>query len=655
MNLKTEFQVHFRYVRYDRYRFKECLKFIREGCREVQKFKLANVLLEDNPHALSYPTLYHRSTAPVIFEGDESAWEMRGPGIFDYTTYFNSLSVAKWKRYTVARKFYLHLELKGAACTITQTKASTYSWSSELLASTVLQKEESPDWQSLDFELVVDSDAVLMGFSIESSGNVFIRDSYYYAVVETSRVRTVELALATTTFKKEDFIEPNIAMIKEDILSGDDLIANHFHMHVVDNGRTLDAERLSGDGVTVYPNDNVGGAGGFARGMIEAMRQRPPATNVLLMDDDVSISPESIKRTFNLLSLLSPEYTKAFISGAMLNYEIGEDQWEDLGFMTKGGFCHPIKGPLRMSLLHDIILNEEVEPTEEQHQTYAAWWYCCIPIETIRSEGLPLPLFVRYDDAEYGLRCKPRFITMNSICVWHLSFHSRYNAAVERYQTTRNGFIAQATTGMAPESDFLLEMHNSLQVELKKFNYINAELILDGFEDFLKGPDFIAQPVAEERFMAANRNAEKLIPFEELRKETSAIEDFDLDEITCEEIYKDEARSRGEALIDFLTYNGQRMALSSKGGDDVAVIPAAGWVYPAGKIRRKTTLVAIDPINRKGVVRRLDRTRFNAVMSRYKKALTYYRHNKKRLESEYTSAREKLTSVEFWKGYLGID
>lgn len=39
--------------------------------------------------------------------------------------------------------------------------------------------------------------------------------------------------------------------------------------------------------------------------MIEAMEQAPRATHVLLMDDDVSISPESIIRTFNLLSIVN--------------------------------------------------------------------------------------------------------------------------------------------------------------------------------------------------------------------------------------------------------------------------------------------------------------------------------------------------------------
>ena len=63
--------------------------------------------------------------------------------------------------------------------------------------------------------------------------------------------------------------------------------------------------------------------------MILAMEQQPKATHILLMDDDVAVSPESIKRTYNLLKILNDEYKNAFISGAMLNYEVGDEQWED--------------------------------------------------------------------------------------------------------------------------------------------------------------------------------------------------------------------------------------------------------------------------------------------------------------------------------------
>lgn len=619
----------------------------------MQYFKFANVLLETNPRLVNYPSLCCRATAPVVYSESAAAWELYGPGSFDFTTYFNSISIEKLKKYTIARGYRLHLELRGAACSVVQTSADAFSWRSEEVASVSAELSASDDWQSIDLDLHVEEGAIIVGFKIEAEGRVFIRNGHYSLLLDPSDLNDVELALATTTFKKEDFIIANIAQVKEAIVGSDDEIAHHFHMHVVDNGRTLDVDELNGSGVTVYPNNNVGGAGGFARGMIEAMRYEKPATHVLLMDDDVAVSPESIKRTYCLLRTLKPEHREAFISGAMLNYEIGEDLWEDLGFMTEGGYCRPVKQSLRMSLLHDIVLNEQLG-YEDHDQVYAAWWYCCIPVTAIEREGLPLPVFVRFDDVEYGLRCAPEFITMNGICIWHLSFHSRYNAAVERYQTTRNAFIAQATTGMAPKSDFVLELRHNLQVELKKFNYANAELILDGFEDFLKGPDFIGEPVAEECFMRANRNAEKLVDFEALRQMTSDMVDFDIDDLDCLEVYRDMPRTRTEALYDFVTFNGQRVVSSQNDGAP-AVIPAEGWAYPAGKIRKKTTIVAIDPYNKKGTVRRLDRDRFKAIMKRYHDDLDFYKKHRSELEESYRDARSRLTSKEFWLDYLGID
>ncbi len=620
----------------------------------MQQIKFANVLLESNPRSLSYPSLYCRSTGPVVFDRNEKVWEMYGPGSFDFTTYFNSLSVMKLKKFTAAKAFHLHLELRGDACRVCQTMADAYATEAAEVEGVSFNLDASSEWQVLDIDLVIDDAAILVGFKVDTEGSVFIKDSYYSVDVEDGDISEVELALATTTFKKEDFIVRNIELVRENIMKGEPEMAQHFKMLVVDNGRTLDAEALTGDGITVFPNPNAGGAGGFARGMIEAQRLPVPATHVLLMDDDVAVSPESIKRTYQLLRLLKPEYKEAFISGAMLNYEVGEDQWEDFGFMTPEGRFAGCKPGLRMSLLHDIVMNEQYVPTKEQSENmYAAWWYCVIPTAVIKKNGYPLPVFVRCDDAEYGIRCKPAIISMNGICIWHLAFHSRYNAAVERYQTTRNTLIAQATTGMAKDSNFLKELHSNLQIELKKYNYTDASLLLDGFEDFMKGPEFIGKPVAEECFMRANRNAEKLVSFDELREMTKDIEGFDLDDEDCLSLYRDEPRNRVEALVDFVTFNRQRVMKKVK--NDFAVIPSEGWIYMPGKIRGKDTIVAIDSHRKRGVVRHHDVDQFNAIMKRYREDLNKYHQNRRDIEKRYSEARDWLTSEEFWKGYLGID
>ncbi|MEE1296750.1 MAG: glycosyltransferase [Bifidobacterium sp.] len=623
----------------------------------MTSFKFANVLMETNPRSVSYPGLYCRSDQPVVPLKNAGEFRLSGAGTYDFATYFNALSVRKLLDLTSATSFRLHLEVKGAACMVQETAADQFALEAEPVEGTDVALDASRAWQSVDIDLKVEPTTVLASFKIETQGAVDVRNGYYELEV-AEEPRDVELVVATTTFKKESYITANIALVTRDIIESKDDIAKHFHMYVMDNGRTLDKEALDSERVTIVPEGNVGGAGGFTRGMIQALEQTPKATHVLLMDDDVAVSPESIKRTYNLLRVLKDQYTSRMVSSAMLNYRVGEDQWEDTGFMGERGGFFPCKPPMRMTLLEDLIYNEMFEPRKEMLKAhYAAWWYCCIPTKVIEANGLPLPVFVRCDDAEYGVRCNTGFITMNGLCVWHMSFHERYNAAVERYQTTRNTMIAQATTGFAPESDFMWELHNNIRLELKKFGYENAELCLNAFEDFLKGPRFIAtKGQAEKSFMAANKHKEQLLTFEELQQVAERdpeLEGFDISKIDRQLIDGDKPRSRAQRLTDYVTDNGQRFVKTDGAG--YAVIPLQGWAYPAGVIRGKNKLVALDWYNRKGTIRTKDAARYERIKKRYQRDLRYYNANIDRLRREYAAARPELTSMAFWKNYLDMD
>ena len=622
----------------------------------MQHVKLANILLEESSQFYLEPQMYVRADAPLLPAG-EGVWELKGPGKFDFTTFFNGLSVLKWNRYTTAEAYHLHLELKGAACVASQSRADSFSWESEVIAGTSHPLAASDEWQTIDFELATTAQDVLVSFVLITSGAVLVRNSYYYADVPDDAIRPVELALCTTTIGKEDYIRKNVGLVRTHILESDEDIAGHFRMHVVDNGRTLKAEEIESPGIELHPNPNVGGSGGFARGMLEAMEQEPQATHVLLMDDDVSVSPESIIRTYNLLRIVNDRYVEAFLSGAMMSLNEPSLRTEDLGFFTFKGQFGPVKPACRATQLHDVVASEafvipsDIPGNEDTGQTYAGWWYCCIPMSVIKREGLPLPLFVRADDAEYSLRCKPRFMTMGGICVWHMAFFFKYSAAVERYQVSRNTFIAQATSGIAKMADFTQEFRHEVQLDLKKFNYDEAELALDGFEDFLKGPEFIAEPVGEECFMRANRRREKLVPLEQLRDECAEL-GIDVDQIVFDDVDRDYPRKKTDAALDFLTFNGQRLLGSYTQPGKVAIISAAGWVYPPGKMRRAEILLVVDPITKNAAIRRRDLKRFKEVWGRYKKDIKEFKANREKLYAAYASHFEEFTSAPFWKRYL---
>lgn len=620
--------------------------------------KFANILLENNARSAEYPALYCRGSKSWHNDGVDEGWVFPGGGTYDFTTYFNALSVEKLKRYTSASGFSLTLETKGASFSYIQTSADVFSSSPREVQETSAEIPESSEWTVHSFDLLAEENPILVGFKIVTSGDLYIR-SGSYSIEFDHELRDVDLMLSTTTFKKEAYIKANIAKIKDEILGSNEDIASHFRMFVVDNGRTLDAPELQGDRVSICPNDNVGGAGGFTRGMIEALDASSPVTHILLMDDDVSISSESIIRTYNLLRAVNDEYANAFISGAMLSHETADEQWEDTGYMTPEGTFSPAKPPLRLTKFEDLIYNESYRvpgPIKKLHQRYAAWWYCAMPLDAVRKNGLPLPYFVRCDDAEYGVRCAPEFMTMNGIGIWHDSFHYRYNAAVERYQTTRNTMIAQYTTGFSPNSDFMHELDRNMYLELKKFGYDNAELLLNAFEDFMKGPDFYSAPgAAEKTFMDANRNKEKLHPLAEVEKQAQdlGLADFKVSNLNRQLIDGDKPRAMSQHLNDFLTNNGQRFIVTQ--GDGYAVIPNVGWAYPAGAIRGKKYLIVIDWYNRVGAVRVKDTARYKQIEKRYKADLKRFKANKKQLQEAYASSREKVTSVAFWKNYLGMN
>lgn len=623
----------------------------------MHKYKIMNILCSDAEQFLEAPGLLVHASKPLL-HSDDSVIRLSAGGTYDFMTYFNALSIRKWQEYTVAKDFGLHVEVRGGGGSISLTVADAFDYVPRE-TNRIVDFASSDSWNSLDLDLLSCSDNVLEAFLIRCRGDVEVRNAYYYARVPSDCIRPVELAICTTTFKKEDYISRNIDLVRREILHSSEFAAGHVAMHVVDNGRTLDPAEFEDDGIHIHPNPNAGGAGGFARGMIEAMEQTPKATHVLLMDDDVLVSPESILRTYNLLSLLNDEYKEAFVSGAMMNMEEPALRWEEMGFIGFDGAFHPVKPAAHMTTVHDVVDGEVYDipvympGCSDQEQVYAAWWYCVIPMTQIMRNGLPLPVFVRGDDVEYSRRCKPRFMSMNGICIWHNAFHTRYNAAQERYQMTRNCLIDQFTSDIAPHADFIGSMEKAFEAELRKFNYDNAELILKGFEDFLEGPSWIMQPNAQQAFMDANQNAEKLVPFDELMPQLDEL-GIKISELTDWKVWRDLPYSRKDRLIDRFTHNGQKGSGRYTQSGKVAVIDNVGWSEVDGKIRGADTIVALDMPSKRGAIRHINRERFRELSSRFKSDMERFDKNKDALLHDYRFAREEMTSVDFWKRYLGI-
>ena len=516
-------------------------------------------------------------------------------------------------------------------------------------------------WSALDFDdgqdqrkrlvgfdlLIPETDYEVIGFALDVRGGVVLEKAYYYARVAEEQINPVKIALCTTTFLKEDYIIPNIELVKNEVLAADDVIARNFHMFVIDNGRTLDAEALSDEGVTVLPNPNVGGSGGFARGMMEAMKHDENFTHVLLMDDDVSISTESLRRTFNLLSLATGKYKNAFINGAMLVAEEPNRQFEDVSYVVNSGAYASVKSnKYYMDQQQYIVRNEHIDV--EIPKAYGAWWFSCIPVSAIEQVGLPLPLFVRCDDVEYGMRAKPIYMTMNGICVWHDGFMGRSRASVDSYQYVRNFLIMIAMTDCSSQDLFMLRMERALRLQLRVMSYDAADLILDGIADYLKGPDYFASLNGEEVIKRNAKKNEKLVPLDELAEPYRNVS-------YNKRLLGDQSRIKPLLkLMRTLPYDRHLLPDVLLRETPEAVFYSGLSILSPRTIGTKT-LVAIDLEGNQGAVRHMDRERYQQIMERWKALKNELKERGDEVRAAYKEALPYLTSTEFWEKYLGLD
>lgn len=616
---------------------------------------LSNIVLPKGAEPLGGWDLYIKTP-----EGSVCAPEINGcllQGSVDFFTYFNACSLAKWKKYAGIKRVYLHLEFaneainKEYACTIQFFGRSYLDSAASSLASGVRLTStmgKTKENGSLVFDLLIpETDYEVIGFALDVRGGVVLEKAYYYARVAEEQINPVKIALCTTTFLKEDYIIPNIELVKNEVLAADDVIAKNFHMFVIDNGRTLDAEALSDEGVTVLPNPNVGGSGGFARGMMEAMKHDENFTHVLLMDDDVSISTESLRRTFNLLSLATGKYKNAFINGAMLVAEEPNRQFEDVSYVVNSGaYASAKSNKYYMDQQQYIVRNEHIDV--EIPKAYGAWWFSCIPVSAIEQVGLPLPLFVRCDDVEYGMRAKPIYMTMNGICVWHDGFMGRSRASVDSYQYVRNFLIMIAMTDCSSQDLFMLRMERALRLQLRVMSYDAADLILDGIADYLKGPDYFASLNGEEVIKRNAKKNEKLVPLDELAEPYRNVS-YNKRLLGDQSYIKPFLK-----LMRTLPYDRHLLPDVLLRDTPEAVFYSGLSILSPRTIGTKT-LVAIDLEGNQGAVRHMDRERYQQIMDRWKALKSELKERGDEVRAAYKEALPYLTSTEFWEKYLGLD
>jgi galactofuranosylgalactofuranosylrhamnosyl-N-acetylglucosaminyl-diphospho-decaprenol beta-1,5/1,6-galactofuranosyltransferase len=119
---------------------------------------------------------------------------------------------------------------------------------------------------------------------------------------------------------------------------------------------------------------------------------------------------------------------------------------------------------------------------------------CLVPREVFDSIGMPLPVFIKWDDAEYGLRAFDAgfpTVTLPGTAIWHLSWGDKDDASDwQAYFHIRNRLIAAALHSPHEHGGSMIrEMIKHDLRFLITLQYSTVELHQMAYRDFLAGPD----------------------------------------------------------------------------------------------------------------------------------------------------------------------
>ena len=131
---------------------------------------------------------------------------------------------------------------------------------------------------------------------------------------------------------------------------------------------------------------------------------------------------------------------------------------------------------------------------------YNAWWMCLIPRAVAEDLGLPLPLFIKWDDAEYGLRARARgyrTATVPGIAIWHMSFLEKDDTSDwQAYFHYRNRLVAAALHGPDDPKALLIDILKRTVRHLMLMEYSAVALQHMALRDFLAGPEALFPTLA---------------------------------------------------------------------------------------------------------------------------------------------------------------
>ena len=432
-------------------------------------------LYVESPHGVtSSLDVVSRRTARLVAGSDVS-----------FASYFNAFPLMHWAASTDVRTVSLVLELSGRGqVRLVRTDARGHATRLEAV------RFDGAQTVRLDVPTAGAADGGWCWFEVTASADVEIGPGRW-EVDDVPSDGTVTVAV--TTFNKPDYCVRTLRALATD----DDVLGVLDRVVVVDQGSRKvaaepgfdEARDALGDRLRVLDQPNLGGSGGFSRGMLEA--DAAGSTHVMLLDDDVAIEPESIFRAVRFADACS---RPTIVGGHMFDMYRPTNLHAVSEIVQQSNFMW---GPADPDHRLVDFSQESLRATRWLHRRpradYNGWWMCLIPTAVVREIGLSMPFFIKWDDAEYGLRAKAAgvpTVSLPGVALWHITWQDKDDAIDwQAYFHARNRVVSALLHSQEEHGGALLADSGRLNLKhLLSMQYYAVTLRNAALRDVLRGP-----------------------------------------------------------------------------------------------------------------------------------------------------------------------
>ena len=408
-----------------------------------------------------------------------------------FGTYFNAFPASYWRRWTDFSSVRLIVKMQGEGSIIVYRSTSK---------GHVLRAEsatiDSATTETMEFDLSLDPfiDGGWYWFDIEAGDRELTLESAVWGV-ETDKTTSGTVTIGITTFNRPEFCADQLVNLSQDPavleILDEVLVVDQGTQKVADHELYEQAAQVLGPKLRVIEQRNLGGSGGFSRSMNEAV-SKGQSDYVLLLDDDVVCELEGVLRAVTFADLAK---APTIVGGQMFSLYVRSVMHAYGEAIAKYRWFW---GPAPETVHGHDFAKRSLRSTKWLHRRidvdYNGWWMCLIPTKVIREIGLSMPMFIKWDDAEFGLRAGAAgypTVTMPGVAVWHVPWTEKDDTVDwQAYFHERNRLLSGLLHSPYDRGGKLIresfETHAKHSVSMQ---YAPAELILMAITDVLEGPE----------------------------------------------------------------------------------------------------------------------------------------------------------------------